>query len=35
MAARSTNPILIDRPLVVTTTGTRLARPVDGLREIL
>jgi arsenate reductase (glutaredoxin) len=35
MAARSTNPILIERPFVVTTTGTRLARPVDAPREIL
>jgi len=29
------NPILIERPFVVTPKGTRLARPVDVLREIL
>ncbi|MFN8088755.1 MAG: arsenate reductase (glutaredoxin) [Mycobacterium sp.] len=29
------NPILIERPFVVTTKGTRLARPVDAVREIL
>jgi hypothetical protein len=35
MADRSTNLILTERPFVVTATGTRLARPVDVLREIL
>jgi arsenate reductase len=29
------NPILIERPFVVTSKGTRLARPVDTVREIL
>jgi arsenate reductase len=29
------NPILIERPFVVTPKGTRLARPVDAVREIL
>jgi len=29
------NPILIERPFVVTPKGTRLARPVDAIREIL
>ncbi len=29
------NPILIQRPFVVTAKGTRLARPVDAVREIL
>jgi arsenate reductase (glutaredoxin) len=29
------HPILIERPFVVTPKGTRLARPVDVLREIL
>ena len=33
--AMATNPILIERPFVVTLKGTRLARPVDVLREIL
>jgi arsenate reductase (glutaredoxin) len=28
-------PILIERPFVVTPKGTRLARPVDAVREIL
>jgi arsenate reductase len=28
-------PILIERPFVVTTKGTRLARPMDRVREIL
>ena len=28
-------PILIERPFVVTPKGTRLARPVDTVREIL
>ncbi|MGD9619784.1 MAG: arsenate reductase (glutaredoxin) [Mycolicibacterium sp.] len=29
------HPILIERPLVVTPKGTRLARPTDTVREIL
>jgi arsenate reductase (glutaredoxin) len=29
------NPILIERPFVVTAKGTRLARPIDQVREIL
>lgn len=29
------NPILIERPFVITPTGTRLARPIDAVREIL
>lgn len=29
------HPILIERPFVVTPKGTRLARPVDVVREIL
>jgi arsenate reductase len=29
------HPILIERPFVVTGKGTRLARPVDSVREIL
>jgi arsenate reductase len=29
------NPILIERPFVVTPKGTRLARPMDTVREIL
>jgi arsenate reductase (glutaredoxin) len=29
------HPILIERPFVVTAKGTRLARPVDTVREIL
>ncbi|GAC1396690.1 MAG: arsenate reductase (glutaredoxin) [Mycobacterium sp.] len=29
------NPILIERPFVVTPKGTRLARPIDAVREIL
>jgi arsenate reductase len=33
--AMAANPILIERPFVVTPKGTRLARPVDVLREIL
>ncbi|MEY8014849.1 MULTISPECIES: arsenate reductase (glutaredoxin) [Mycobacterium] len=28
-------PILIERPFVVTAKGTRLARPIDAVREIL
>ncbi len=29
------HPILIQRPFVVTPKGTRLARPIDAVREIL
>ncbi len=29
------HPILIERPFVVTPRGTRLARPIDAVREIL
>lgn len=33
--AMAEHPILIERPFVVTSKGTRLARPVDAVREIL
>jgi arsenate reductase (glutaredoxin) len=33
--AMAEHPILIERPFVVTPKGTRLARPVDLVREIL
>ena len=33
--AMAANPILIERPFVVTAKGTRLARPIDRVREIL
>lgn len=33
--AMAKHPILIERPFVVTPKGTRLARPVDVLNEIL
>ncbi|MBX7434741.1 arsenate reductase (glutaredoxin) [Mycobacterium sp. Y57] len=33
--AMAEHPILIERPFVVTTKGTRLARPMDAVREIL
>lgn len=33
--AMAVHPILIERPFVVTAKGTRLARPIDGVREIL
>jgi arsenate reductase len=33
--AMADNPILIERPFVVTAKGTRLARPVEVLHEIL
>ena len=29
------HPILIERPFVVTDKGTRLARPIESVREIL
>ena len=33
--AMAEHPILIERPFVVTPRGTRLARPLDAVREIL
>lgn len=33
--AMAANPILIERPFVVTPKGTRLARPIDAVREVL
>jgi arsenate reductase len=33
--AMAENPILIQRPFVVTAKGTRLARPVDAVHDIL
>lgn len=33
--AMAAHPILIERPFVVTAKGTRLARPIDTVREIL
>lgn len=33
--AMAENLILIERPFVVTDNGTRLARPIDSVREIL
>lgn len=33
--AMAENPVLIERPFVVTPKGTRLARPIDNVREIL
>src|ERR1700744_1126101 len=33
--AMAEHPVLIERPLVVTPRGTRLARPIDAVREIL
>jgi len=33
--AMAANPVLIERPFVVTPKGTRLARPIDAVREIL
>lgn len=33
--ALAEHPILIERPLVVTDKGTRLARPIERVREIL
>ncbi len=33
--ALAAHPILIERPFVVTARGTRLARPIDAVREIL
>ena len=33
--AMTEHPILIERPFVTTPKGTRLARPIDAVREIL
>jgi arsenate reductase (glutaredoxin) len=33
--AMAASPILIERPFVVTPKGTRLARPIETVREIL
>ena len=33
--AMAQHPILIERPFVVTSKGTRLARPIDNVRDIL
>ena len=33
--AMAEHPILIERPFVTTPKGTRLARPIDAVREIL
>jgi arsenate reductase len=33
--AMAEHPILIERPFVVTAKGTRLARPIDAVQEIL
>ncbi len=33
--AMAEHPILIERPFVVTSKGTRLARPMDNVRQIL
>jgi arsenate reductase len=33
--AMAEHPILIERPFVVTAKGTRLARPIDAVHEIL
>ena len=33
--AMAEHPVLIERPFVVTAKGTRLARPIDAVREIL
>ncbi|KAA1250868.1 arsenate reductase (glutaredoxin) [Mycobacterium simiae] len=33
--AMAAHPILIERPFVITSKGTRLARPVEAVREIL
>jgi arsenate reductase len=33
--AMAANPILIERPFVVTGKGTRLARPIESVNEIL
>lgn len=33
--AMAANPILIERPFVITPKGTRLVRPIDAVHEIL
>ena len=33
--AMAAHPVLIERPFVVTIKGTRLARPIEAVREIL
>ncbi|GAY14892.1 arsenate reductase (glutaredoxin) [Mycobacterium sp. shizuoka-1] len=33
--AMAANPVLIERPFVVTSKGTRLARPIESVHEIL
>lgn len=33
--AMAAHPVLIERPFVVTSKGTRLARPIEAVREIL
>lgn len=35
LAAIEANPVLLNRPFVVTEKGTRLARPLEALNEIL
>jgi len=35
LAAMAENPILIERPIVVSDKGTRLARPAETVREIM
>lgn len=35
LEAMAENPILIERPFVVTAKGTRLARPIETVHEIL
>jgi arsenate reductase len=35
LAAIEANPILLNRPIVVTEKGTRLARPLEVVQEIL
>ncbi|WP_146827526.1 arsenate reductase (glutaredoxin) [Aeromicrobium flavum] len=35
LAAMVAHPVLVERPFVVTAKGTRLARPLDSLDEIL
>ncbi|MBC9225797.1 arsenate reductase (glutaredoxin) [Aeromicrobium sp. 636] len=35
LAAMVEHPVLVERPFVVTSTGTRLARPLERLDEIL
>src|SRR3954469_7969185 len=35
LRAMAEHPVLIERPFVVTPKGTRLARPIDLVREIL